>query len=246
MGRHSLRLTIVLGLLITVLGSTGIFAVFTDRATAGPNNVTSGSLPHAADLKIAVASEIGGEYLCDRDNDGQYEATGSTVAWDRDDSLTSTFNVGNLQPGETRSGQAFCLHNSGSSPLNLSATAVNVTNSETGCTGDESAAGDLDCGPTPPGQVTENLGELGSVIIVDLVRIDCASVGGAYPEIGAVHTSPSGYDGVALGVGAPLAPGATTCVTAAVRYPSTTSADAQQRAQSDRVTWQFAYDGVAS
>ncbi|HEX3265678.1 MAG TPA: hypothetical protein VHR16_08420 [Candidatus Limnocylindrales bacterium] len=246
MGRHSLRLTIVLGLLITVLGSTGIFAVFTDRATTGPNSVTSGTLPHAADLKVAVASELAGEYLCDRDNDGQYEPADSTVAWDRDDSLTSTFSVGNLQPGETRSGQAFCLHNAGSSPLNLSATAVNVVNSETACTGDEFEAGDLDCGPTPPGQVTENVGELGNVIVVDLTRIECASVAGAYQEIGALHTSPSGFDGAALGVGAPLAPGATTCVIAAVRYPSTTSADAQQRAQSDRVTWQFAYDGVAS
>lgn len=246
MGRHSLRLTVVLGLLITVLGSTGIFAVFTDRATTGPNNVTSGSLPHAADLKIAAASEIGGEYLCDRDGDLQYEAPESTAAWMYDHTLLSHFNVGNLQPGETRTGQAFCLHNGGSSPLSLSVTALDLLDVETDCTGDEAAAGDLDCGPTPAGQLTENVGELSGVITVDLTRINCAPVAGVYQVIGSLSAGPSAYDGLALGVGAPLAAGATTCIVASVNYPSATSADAQQRAQSDRTTWSFAFDGVAS
>ena len=246
MERHSLRLAIVLGLLITVLGSTGIFAVFSDRATAGQNTVTSGSLPHAADLKIAAASELGGEYLCDRDGDAQYETPGSTVSWLYDSTLTSQFSIGDLQPGETRNGQALCLHNAGSSPLDLSITALNVVNVETDCTGDEAAAGDTDCGPTPPGVVIEYVGELGGLISVEVKRISCAPVGGAYTEIGSVTSGPAGFSGSVLGVGAPLAPGDTTCILASVSYPLATVAATRQRAQTDRVSWQFAFDGVAS
>jgi hypothetical protein len=245
MGRHSLRITIVLGLLITILGSTGIFAVFNDQATTGPNNVTSGALPLAADLKIAVADLSTGEYYCDRDLDGQFDAPDSTALWLQDLTLTPHFNVANLQPGETRDGQAFCLHNNGSAPLSLSVTALNVIDSETDCTGDESAAGDLDCGVAPAG-LPENPGELGGVISVEVDRVDCAPVAGVWNLIGGATDAPAGFNAYALGVGAPLAPGATTCIITTVRYPSATAFDAQQRAQTDRVTWQFEFDGVAS
>jgi predicted ribosomally synthesized peptide with SipW-like signal peptide len=36
MGRQSLRIVMVLGVLVTLVGGTGIFAAFTDRATTGP------------------------------------------------------------------------------------------------------------------------------------------------------------------------------------------------------------------
>ena len=56
MGRHTLRITIVLGMLVTLLGGTGIFATFTDRATTGTSTITSGERPKAADLQIAAAN----------------------------------------------------------------------------------------------------------------------------------------------------------------------------------------------
>ena len=49
MGRHTLRITIVLGMLVTLLGGTGIFATFTDRATGGQATVSSGARPKAAE-----------------------------------------------------------------------------------------------------------------------------------------------------------------------------------------------------
>jgi len=245
MERHSLRLTIVLGVLITAMGSTGIFAVFTDRSTSGPNTVTSGSLPHAADLKIAAAADVGGAYLCDRDNDGQFEPADSTIAWTQDNTLTSQFNVANLQPGDTTNGAMFCLHNDGSSPLSLSATALDLLDVDVDCTGDELAAGDTDCGPGPVGIV--HFGELSSVIVVDLMRVTCElSPAFTHQVIGTVSSGLADFNGIALGVGTPLQPGQTTCILSTVRYPSTTGAAAQQRAQSDRTTWRFAFDGVAS
>jgi hypothetical protein len=49
--------TIGLGSLVTLMGGTGIFAVFTDRATTGTSKVDSGARASAADLKIALASQ---------------------------------------------------------------------------------------------------------------------------------------------------------------------------------------------
>ncbi len=245
MGRNSLRLTIVLGALITVMGSTGIFAVFTDRSTTGPNTVTSGSLLHAADLKIAAAADVGGAYLCDRDNDGQFEPADSTIAWTQDNTLTGQFGVANLQPGDTRNGAMFCLYNGGSSALGLTATALDLLDVDIDCTGDEQAAGDTDCGPGPTEIV--RVGELSSVLVVDLMRVTCElSSSFTHQVIGTASSGLADFNGLGLGVGTLLQPGQTTCILSTVRYPSTTDAAAQQRAQTDRTTWRFAFDGTAS
>jgi hypothetical protein len=245
MGRHSLRLTIVLGALITVVGSTGIFAVFTDRSTSGPNTVTSDALPQAADLKIAVAADVGGAYLCDRDNDGQFEPAESTIAWTQDNTLIGQFSVANLQPGDTTNGAMLCLHNAGSSALSLTATALDLLDVDVDCTGDEQAAGDTDCGPGPAGIV--HVGELSTVIAVDLMRVTCElSPAFTHQVIGTASSGLADFNGLALGAGTLLQPGQTTCILSTVRYPSTTAAADQQRAQSDRTTWRFAFDGVAS
>lgn len=246
MERTSLRLTVALGLLITVLGSTGIFAVFTDRAFTGENNVTSGPLPRAAELKVAPATEISGEYQCDRNEDGQIDPADATSPWLIDNSMAGHFDVTDLQPGNVRLGQAFCLHNSGSATLALTVTAPDVISRETGCTGDEQAAGDPDCGMTPDGSETEFLGELDSVLVVDLIRVECvAQPGGVWIAIDQQSGGLPSFVGTPLGLGS-LAPGETTCIQSAIRYPSETPADLQQQAQSDRVSWQFAFDGVAS
>ena len=44
MQRHMLRLTLILGVMVTLLSGTGVFAVFTDQASGGTNTVNSVSI----------------------------------------------------------------------------------------------------------------------------------------------------------------------------------------------------------
>src|SRR3954471_5430377 len=53
MRRPALVTIIVLGSVVTLVGATGIYAEFTDRATTGTNTATSGERPRAADLAQA-------------------------------------------------------------------------------------------------------------------------------------------------------------------------------------------------
>src|SRR5215470_6940644 len=103
MARQSLRIVIVLGALITLVGGTGIFAVFTDRATAGNNSVTSGERPRAAELKIAPedpSQHPAGAALC----------SPAVTPWD-DDTTTAQFTVGSIQPGQNMQSAYLCLWN---------------------------------------------------------------------------------------------------------------------------------------
>ena len=55
MTRPLLRALMVLRVVVTLVSRTGLFAVFSDRATTGQNDVGSGVLSHAANLQIATA-----------------------------------------------------------------------------------------------------------------------------------------------------------------------------------------------
>src|SRR5512141_61809 len=111
MERASLRAVIVLGLLVTFVGGTGIFAVFSDRATTGQSDVTSGELAKAADLKIAAAQPQdpmnSGPFMCDPFTD---------------DLVTPLFNFTATTGGGYE--RFLCVQNDGSSSVDLSLTAI--------------------------------------------------------------------------------------------------------------------------
>ena len=44
MGRCALRTMVVLGMVLTLVGGAGVFAIFTDQAAASSNSVVSGAL----------------------------------------------------------------------------------------------------------------------------------------------------------------------------------------------------------
>lgn len=215
--RRSLLLSVIaLGGLVTLMGAAGIFAVFTDRATTGTNTVSSGERPASADLKIASTAQSITDCQTFQDNltTGLYTATGA-------------------QPGTSFGAKAICLKNAGSATLNLSTTAVDLTDSETGCTGDEQAAGDATCG--------SGVGELSPLLFVDVLALDCSTGSGPPPTsktLAALGGSP-----ISLGS---LASGAQVCVRVEVRYPGSTPDAETQKAQSDSVTWRFAFDGTTS
>jgi hypothetical protein len=228
MERASLRAVIVLGLLITLVGGTGIFAVFSDRATTGTNEVTSGGLGHAADLTIATAAVQGGSVVCDTFSD---------------DLATGFFSLTDLQPsaGDSYRG-TFCLQNVGSSAVNLAASTIDLSDTDSGCTGDEAAFGDTTCGG-------DQAGELGTVLVAVIAELDCDTA--TYTA----QTSSASLAALGTPVGLPvggivgrqagdLNPGQTACYFVELRYPDSTPAGEVQLAQSDTVTWRFAFDAT--
>jgi hypothetical protein len=226
--RHSLRIVIVLGALITLLGGTGIFAVFSDRATTGSNDVTSGALGHAADLQIATAAVDSGALTCDAFSD---------------DLATGFFSLTDLQPstGDSYRGY-FCLKNVGSSAVNLTASTIELNDLDTGCTGDEAAFGDTTCGG---GQT----GELSDVLVAAIAELDCDTATYVAQTTSASLAALASPVGLPVGgiVGRPagdLSPGQTACYFIELRYPDSTPEVDVQVAQSDTVAWRFAFDGT--
>lgn len=228
MARHSLRIVIVLGALITLLGGTGIFAVFSDRATTGTNDVTSGGLGHAADLQIATAAVSNGTVVCDAFSD---------------DLATGFFSVSDLQPsaGDAYRG-SFCLKNAGSSAVNLTASTIDLSDIDSACTGDEAAFGDTSCGG-------DQAGELGNVLVAAIAELDCNTAAYSGQTGSASLSALASPVGLPVGgiVGRPagdLNPGQTACYFVELRYPDSTPEIDVQLAQSDTVTWRFAFDGT--
>jgi len=234
MPRHALRLVIVLGALITLVGGTGIFAVFSDRATTGTSDVTSGALGKAADLKIASAQPQdpmnSGPFLCDTFTD---------------DLTTQLFHfTATSGNGDER---FFCVENAGSSPVDLSLTAIDITDLDIDCTGDEAAFGDTTCGPDPTTQALR-AGELSPNLTIETDLYDCTTGAGlltpGVPDFSSslanLGTTPETLL-PATGL-QNLAAGGSVCVRLRVRWSAT--GDAAQISQSDEATWKFAFDGV--
>jgi hypothetical protein len=206
---------IVLGLVVTLIGGTGLFAPFTDRATTGVNSVTSGERPRAADLKLAWAVTLD---QCD-------------TATYSDDSTTPGHTAIGVQPGY-QDFMPFCLRNVGSAALDVSMSVIDVVNDDVACTGDELVVDPGSCGTAPGG------GELGDVLIASFLLIDCVTSDAPAPtSLGFISSSVPGNMGT-------LPAGGTWCGVTSVLYPGDTSLDAQLAAQSDRVTWRFAFDGT--
>jgi len=224
--RGSLRIVIVLGMLITLVGGTGIFAVFSDRATTGNNSATSLGLGHAADLKIATATTQTDPQISQPFDCGTYT----------DDLATGVIS---LTTGTTNAANAsICIKNAGSSSVDLTATAIDLTDLDIACTGDEAALGDTTCGLDQTTQQPQ-AGELSPLLNVQFIPFDCS--GGVelvsyqgQSELDTLVSTP-----VALG---PLNPGQDRCFNLFVYYSA--SGLAAQLAQSDQATWKFAFDGT--
>ena len=225
MGRHGLRLTIVLGVIITALGSTGIFAAFTDSAQTGTNSAQSGQRQQAVDLKISTAL-ASAPIDCDGDQD--------SVMFEDDNLQTGIFSVTNLQPGAYPADATvarICLLNAGSGTIDVDATVIELVDTDSGCTGDESAAGDTTCG-------SNQLGELSGVTAAQIDLVDCDAGVGA----GLQSSSLANWPANPVSLPGSLIPGDIVCVAFYLWIPASTDETTLQIAQSDTVTWRFAFD----
>ena len=210
---------VVVGAIVTTVGGTGIFAVFTDRATQGPNTFVSGPQAGAADLQIADWGPLG----C-----AEWQEHLATGLWD----------ATNIQPGDTTTRQ-LCLKNNGAAAATVTFTTLDLVQSDVECTGDEASV-DPSC--ALPGQI----GELAGLLEVHYrVDADCDTTFEAGEVEGSGVLSTLGATPTTLTTATGAAPGSTMCLSISVVYPSTTSLNAAQASQSDSVTWKFAFDAVA-
>jgi predicted ribosomally synthesized peptide with SipW-like signal peptide len=215
MRRPLLGSLMVLSLVTTAVGGMGVFAPFTDRATTGLNTVSSGERPKAADLKLAFPVDD--------------FSTCTTSATYSDNLTTAGIVASDVQPAY-RDIKYFCLRNAGSAALTVSASVIDVTDVDTACTGDE-AAGDTTCGG-------DAAGELGTVLYGFVSRFPCQ--GGASDvnvDIGFLgNASPAPLGTVAAG--------ATVCGFVEVDYPQNRPLEDVLNAQSDTLTWKYAFNGT--
>lgn len=221
MQRHMLRFTLVLGVLVTILGGTGVFATFSDTASGGPNSVTSGARPSAADIKIATATAANGATTC------------GTFA---DNTVTSQFTVTDLQPTSVPTTSYVCLRNSGAATVTLTAGVANLRDADTSCTGDEEIAGDATCGGN-------QVGELSRAVLVTITEVSCSTgavLAGQQIDLAELPAFP-----VRLGATG-IAPSSTACVRLVVGYDTEMTEDIIQIAQSDTATWNFLFEATAA
>jgi len=218
MSRRNAYLSImVMGAVITMVGGTGIFAVFTDRATQGPNTADSGPRPSAADIQIAMATSTGNGIEC-----GTFQ----------EDVTTAEFQESNMQPF-SYDYRYMCVKNVGAAPVTLTLSVIDLASSDPQCTGDESTVDDH-CGEGA------GHGQLADILFAEFYNYDCD---------GTFHLSTGESVTAATSnplqvTAAPLDPGQTRCTQIGVSYPNGDVTLVQQ-AQSDSISWKFAFDAIA-
>lgn len=215
MRRASLITVTLLGLMVCLLGSTGLFAALTDTARTGTNTVTSAGLAPSADIQLATA-EFTGAFVC-----GDFG----------DDLSTALITATDLLRQQGRN--AFlCVRNTGSQGLASLHIAVDeLTDVDQACTGDEADNGDTTCGGG-------STGELSSVLSARYSTFDCGN-GTPITQSSFVNLAASGT--TPFSVPAP-AVDQTICFGIEVAFLSNVaSGEDVQRAQSDTSTWRFKF-----
>jgi len=206
-----------LGLVISLVGSTGLFAALTDTARTGTNQVTTPGLASSADLKLAMSEGPEGNKTC-----GDFS----------DDLATGLFDFTANQPIDDRA-EIVCLKNAGSQSLtSLTMRVDELTDVDIDCTGDEQANGDATCGG-------DAAGELADVLAVSVAWDACPNQAPS-----AFSPTQTLLESASTPIALPtLGVDEMVCLLVTVAYPATGApSEALQRAQSDKVTWRFRFD----
>jgi hypothetical protein len=216
MRRPVLITVAVLGVLIAVIGSTGLFAALTDTARTGTNTVDSASLAASADIRLAAATRnYPDPVVC-----GTFS----------ENLATGFFSISDVGPDYPGTAAYYCIKNVGSQTLNLWATADELADVDTNCTGDEGLSGDATCGG-------DALGELSSVLYTGHTKYnDCSGLAGSGFSI-KLHDHAAQFNAFS----GTIAPGDVWCFQADITYKSDAPAADIQKAQSDRVTWRYKF-----
>ena len=229
--RPWLRTIVALGIVVSFVSGAGVFAVFTDQATTGSNSVVSGALASAADLQLATATPnvVGGT-----------ETTLVTCGTFVDDLATGLISVTDAAPSVNYLQRSyFCLKNAGTAAIGVRWSVTDLADVETGCTGDEATV-DTGCGIAAG---TAYDGELSQALKIRLSNWNCTT-GVSDGDILAGFENLTQPGGVPIQGDLTLGPGDIYCGSVEVLYLEDTGVDIVQAAQSDQVTWRFAFDAT--
>jgi hypothetical protein len=205
------------GAVISLVSTTGIFAVFTDRATTGTNSLQTGALAKAVDVQVATFTPS-----------SPGNSLSGTCGAFTDDSTTPLLNVETAQPSATTfRGPTVCVKNAGSLAASVRQNRIDVADVEVQCTGDEATV-DTTCGGSGAGEVARSLE-------VMTWWGDCAGASG--------NSGPFVLFGNEVAARL-FQPGQVMCVYQEFRYNPT--GDNAIAGQSDRLTWRYAYDAESS
>ena len=132
MRRPFLLTATALGLVICLVGSTGLFAALTDTARTGTNQVTTPGLASSADIRLAMDEGTLGSSAC-----GAFS----------DDLRHRPVRLRPPTPPYANQAHVVCVKNVGSQAIvSLTMTTEALNDVDTDCTGDEEANGDTSCG----------------------------------------------------------------------------------------------------
>jgi hypothetical protein len=218
MRRSVLSTFLVLGVVLTAVGGTGLFAALSDTTRTGTNSANSGALaPASADLQLATATQGTGGVTC-----GTFT----------ENLNTGFFTVGGLQPGGAAEDRVFCLRNVGTQTANVSARVEELVETELACSGDEQAV-DQSCGG--------GVGELSEALTAYFAVVaPCSGSPGSPVPSPTTRLTNLATTPAQLGT---LGAGAVGCYQATLAYPATTAPNTAQRAQTDQVMWRYAFTG---
>jgi hypothetical protein len=212
--RRPVLLTLAaVGGMIVLLGGTGIFAALSDTARSGTNSIDTNALPPSSDLRIA---------------DATLDPVDGMSCGSFSDDLTSALITISGEPGAGAQERLYCLRNVGSQWVNLTVQVEQVDDIEIGCTGDESIY-DTSCG--------SGFGEVGENTVVWHRQISCS----ANPIEATEGILFRQHQTTPMSLGT-LGPDETRCFGVTISQFDQMGIQSQQ-AQSDRLTWRFAWTG---
>jgi len=218
--RSVLTTMMAVGVVITLTGASGIFAVFTDRATTGTNSYASRAEPRAADLQLAAVTSTG---------DGTVLTCGTYV----DDLATGIIEASDRAPNDGAGSQFLCVRNAGSQSIEVDVSAIDLVDLDHACTGDELAADPDTCGGDLEGELSQQLD-------VQAVFFEC-DASNVFTTTAAVTLASMETTPVSL---FSLMPGAVRCVGFAHYF--VVDEVESQHTQSDTAQWKYAFDAATA
>ncbi len=219
------------GVVMTMATVLGVFAALTDTAETGTLQATSTGLSESINLQI--------------DNTGAISSSSTNCATRTtyvDSQTVVPLSWTNAAEGGTFT-RFICLKNTGVEVAQMSISLHGVVNTDTGCTGDEIDFDATSCG-TGAGELGPNLqAEIQKVGTSDTSNVLCneSDISGAVNSYSTIvnATSPRTLD--TLSANGKIQPNTYACYRITMEYPTSVSDTNVQKAQSDKVEWQFQF-----
>lgn len=145
------------------------------------------------------------------------------------ENLPALFSGAGIQPGERAPRVDVCVRNRGRMDARLTLAIFERVEAETGCTGDEPSV-DVTCGAAQAGELGRNL------VLILTTQPDCKGPAGTPVEVNLIT-----LESAPAVLSPTLRSNRTDCVGLQVEHRPT-SDEATAAAQTDTVTWRFAFD----